>query len=235
VVIGQMANRVDLLRVCEALRVLRHNFRQSGRYVRRTTNKIKPHIPFGGLAGTVLKEVETVAKDADRIASDVARKVLVGAPVEPKRSDLLLTESDESDLAAIAYSVLSSIVSHLGMSDAYVSEAAARRAFARHAGFDGLDNPGSAAALFFSFLDEKVVTQSHVASPEDTNEATPETVPIFALLLWLQSDCNDPYDGRMLFAAADMAKALQKEIEIAARQRDESRLIVLFEEFASHV
>lgn len=232
---SQLTSRVDLLRVREALRVLRHNFRQSGRFVRRTTNRVKPHIPFGNFAGTVLKEVEIVVKDADRIVSDVARKVLVGAPIAPKRSDLLMTESTESELATIAYAAIGSITSHLGASNVYVSEIAARRAFSQHAHTGGLNNSGSAAALFFNLLDEKVVIQSLGAASEHGAKAVSDTVPIFALLLWLQSDCNDPYDGRMLFAAADMAKALEKEINTAAHERNEGKLVVLFEEFASHV
>lgn len=232
---GQMASRFDLLCVREALRVLRYNFRQSGRYVKRTTNRVRPHIPFGDLAGTLLKEVETVAKDADRIASDVARKVLVGAPIEPKRSDLLLAAGTESDLAAIAYAAIGSIASHLGVRNAYVSEIAARRAFSRNVSAEGLNNPRAATSLFFNLLDEKTLTQSHGAPTEHGAEAVSEKVTIFALLLWLQSDCNDPYDQRMLFAAADIAKALAKEIEIAAQERDEGKLIVLFEEFGTHV
>jgi hypothetical protein len=228
---GQTSPRIDLLPVREKFRALRHRFRQNGRLIRRATNKVRMHLPFPAVTTKVLAEFEGAVKGVERLASNLGRRLLKGSTAEILTNAPSLRIGDNSKLAGVAYSALSSIIGHFGIKGAYVSEAAARNAFASVNARSDLRQSETAAALMLSLLDEKAVT----FSAEGGGQPLEEPVIVFALLLWLQSDCDDPYTGEALHAASDISVALTADIAESAASRDEKRLAGLFEEFSPHV
>lgn len=226
---------LDLLQVRETFRALRYKFRQNGRLIRRVTKNLGSKVPFSNAAERVFEEFEGAVKDVDKIASDVGRKLLQGSTPDILVTTPSLQISDNSKLARVAYSALSSIVGHLDLKDAYVSETAARRAFAKVSERSDLRQCDTAAALLITLLDEKVVTIPPSLSEGAPSRVLCESIPVFALLLWLQSDCDDPYGGEALSAASDISAALAGDVRKYAEARNLNKLAGLFEEFSSHV
>jgi hypothetical protein len=226
---------VDLLPVREAFRALRHGLRESGRFVRRASTKIGRSVPLPEAAGTMLQEVEGAAKNVDRLASNLGRKLLGGHAEEVLPGAVTLKDADDSKLAAIAYSALKSIVAHLGHREAYVSEAAALEAFSKIESRSDLREAEAAAIFLLSLTDENVVRYPDRIKEGAEEGGRPEAVPVFALMLWLQSECDDPYAGEALHTSADLSLALAGDILPAVKARDIARLAALFDEFSSHV
>jgi hypothetical protein len=224
-----------LLPVRETFRALRYRFRQNGRLLRRVTKNIRKKVPFADTAGKVFEGFEGAVKDVDMFASNVGRKLLKGSTPDILVKASSLQTSDNQKLAQVAYSALNSIASYLGLNEAYVSETAAFKALAKVNERFELRQSETAAALLISLLDEKVVSYSHKPSNLAAAKMLSEAVPVFALLLWLQSDCDDLYGGEALTAASDLAVALSDDVERFTAERDEGKLARLFEEFSSHV
>jgi hypothetical protein len=226
---------VDLLPVREAFRALRHGLRESGRFVRRASARIGRSVPLPEAAGTMLQEVEGAAKNVDRLASNLGRRLLGGHTEEVLPGAVTLKEPDDSKLAAIAYSALKSIVAHLGHHEAYVSEAAALEAFSKIESRSELREAEAAAIFVLSLTDENVVRYPDRVKESAEEGGRPEAVPVFALMLWLQSECDDPYAGEALHTSADLSLALAGDILPAVESRDIAKLAALFDEFSSHV
>jgi hypothetical protein len=231
----QTTPRIDFLPVRETFRALRYRFRQNGRIIRRLTKKFRSKVPFPHAAGKIFEEFEGVVKDVDKFASDVGRKLLNGSTEEILATGASLQTSDNDTLAKVAYSALCSILLHLGSKEDYVSEAAAHKAFEKVNARSELRQSETAAALLLTLLDENVVAVS--AKPAEAGAPKPLTaaIAVFALLLWMQSDCDDPLSGEALHAACDLSVALKNDILRRVELRDETGIAGLFEEFSPHV
>lgn len=231
----QTTPRIDLLPVRETFRALRYRFRQNGRFIRRLTKKFRSKVPFPNAAGKMFEEFEGVVKDVDKFASNVGRKLLKGSTEEILATAASLQTSDNDTLAKVAYAALCSIMRHLGSFEAYVSEAAAHKAFEKVNARAELRQSEIAAALLLTLLDEKVIV--HSAGPAEIDALNPSTeaTAVFALLLWMQSDCDDPLSGEALYAACDLSIALRDEVAIRVERRDKTAIAGLFEEFSPHV
>lgn len=231
----QPSSNFDLLPVRETFRALRYRFRQNGRLIRRVTKSLRSKVPFSRAAGRAFEEFEGAVKSVDRFASNVGRRLLKGSTPEILATAASLQISDNSTLAKVAYSALSSIIGHLGSKDAYVSESAARKALAKVNERSELRQSETAAALLITLLDEKVVIFPENPSQEAPAKTISESIPVFALLLWLQSDCDDPHGGEALSAASDLSAALADDVKEYSDKRDLKKLAGLFEEFSPHV
>jgi hypothetical protein len=228
---GLPSSNFDLLPVRETFRALRHRARQNGRLIKRASKMLSARVPFPKTADRVFAEVECAVKSFGRRASNLGRKLLRGSTPEILATAVSLQSSDDSKLAKVAYSALSSIIGHLSIKGAYVSEAAARHAFTKVGGRAELRQSETAARLLLSLLEENVVT-----CPETSKDGgPPRPVIVFALLLWLQSDCDDPYSGEAIFAASGLSVALSADIMDGVGRRDEKAITNLFEEFSPHV
>ena len=231
----QTTPRIDLLPVRETFRALRYRFRQNGRLIRRLSKKLRSKMPFSNTTGKMFEEFEGVVKDVDKFASNVGRKLLHGSTDEILAKAASLQTSDNDTLAKVAYSALCSISRRLGSREAYVSEAAAHKAFEKVSARAELRQSETAAALLLTLLDEKVIACP--ANPAENAAAQPhlEAIAVFALLLWMQSDCDDPLSGEALFAACDLSAALKDDIAGSVERKDAAGIAALFEEFSPHV
>jgi hypothetical protein len=231
----QTTPRIDLLPVREKFRALRYRFRQNGRFIRRLSKKIRLKVPFPSVAGKIFEEFEGVVKEVDKFASNVGRKLLKGSTEEILAAAPSFQTSDNDTLAKVAYSALCSILLHLGSKEHFVSEAAAHKAFERVNARSELRQSETAAALLLTLLDEKVVVLSAKSAEAGAPQPQPEAIAVFALLLWMQSDCDDPLSGEALHAACDLSLALKNDITRCVGLRDEAGIAGLFEEFSPHV
>jgi hypothetical protein len=228
----QSSKQIDFLPIREALRMMRHGFRRSGRVVKRASRSVGGYMPFPRFAETVFSEFEVAAKDVDRVTSSLGRKFLHGATADRKPHKDAFSNRDENELGSVAYAALVSILRHVSLNDVYVSEAAARRIFAEVLNRSDSAKDRDASSLFFGLLDGRVIGHGVGAGSGGRISAA---VAIFALLLWLQSDCSDPYEGEALFAAADLAVALKSDLAAAIAARDEQHVSKLLDEFSPHV
>jgi hypothetical protein len=239
----------------EALRGLRHVLRRGGATLRETLTIDMLPQPAAHLAGSMLRDVETLAKGADRIASELAKAVLGG--VHPASSSLaeIAARGDHGELfAAAAYPALRDVLLRLGAKDAFVSEAAARSAFAAahaqmlardtaHAAIEetpGTDDKAAAearmaAALTLAMIEARAIRGLPGGRETRVTASALEPVALFSVMLWLQSGAGEEENEAALSAATDLAVALAGDVETAARAGDAARIAALYLEFASHV
>ena len=247
--------RPDPMPLREALRGLRHVMRRGGATVRDTLSVDMLPRPAADFAGSVLRDAEYLARGADRIASGLAKKVLGGTELSPATlDDLVVTGNDGALFAAGAYPALGCILERLGVDDAFISEAAARAAFARAlagtreslpAGAPlQTQEPGErsanaqarlAATLTLAMIETRALRGLSGAHDTRVPAAALEPVAIFSLMLWLQSSAREEENAAALMAATDLSVVLANDITVAAAARDADRLTALYTEFASHV
>ncbi len=239
----------------EALRGLRHVMRRGGATFRDTLSVDVLPRPAADLAGSVLRDAEHLARGADRIASDLAKKVLGGTELSPASlDDLAAAGNDGALFAAGAYPALGSILGRLGVEDAFVSEAAARSAFSQAvAGSGERQSAGEqadirepqersanaqarlAARLTLAMIGTRALRGLSGATNTRVPAAALEPVALFSLMLWLQSGAREEENAAALLAATDLAVVLADDITAATAARDTDRLAALYTEFASHV
>jgi hypothetical protein len=236
----------------EALRGLRHVMRRGGATFRDTLSVDMLPRPAAELAGSMLRDAEHLARGADRIASDLANKVLGTSGLSPATLDeLAATGNDGALFAAGAYPALGSILGRLGVDDAFISEAAARTAFSRALAQARESEPGTerhdlsqpngnaqarlGAALTLAMIETRTLRGLSGARDTRVPPAALEPVALFALMLWLQSNARDDENAAALSAATDLSVVLADDIATAVALRDAERLAALYTEFASHV
>lgn len=226
------SSNYGLVPVRETFRALRYSFRQNGRLFRRVTERLRKKV---AIADAAEERLEVFVKDFDTFASNLGRRLLKGSTPDILVKNSSLQTGDKEKLARIAYTALNSIVNYVGMRDAYVSEYAALKALLKLDEHKHLKQSETAAALMMLLLDEKVLRY-----PANANDSTPtktisEAIPVFALLLWLQSEHDDPYAKEAFSAATDLSVALSADVLKFSSTRDMAQLSKLFDEFSSHV
>lgn len=215
----------------EALRGLRFLLRRGGETIVDTLNVETLPKPASDLAGAVLREVEGFARSVDGIASGVVKTMLGG---QVAQSALLqdLVEQPQSDAAfsTTFYVALTAVLHRLGAGSVFVSEAAARQVFASlepHRA--GVPTPSYAADLTLRLLETRVIRGT------TAGQAALESVGLFAVILWLQSDRTDADNETVLTAATDMAVALATDINQAFGKRDAAQIAALYAKYVPHV
>lgn len=214
----------------EALRGLRHVLRRGGETLRDTMPMEALPKPAADLAGAVMREVASLARGMDDVASGLAKTVL-GRGGPPAIRDLADGPEANARFAAAAYAALRAVLRHLGAPGVFVSESGARRAHAAHLAAGS----ASAADLTLRLIEARVIRDATAAEAARVPGAALEPVAIFALMLWLQADRPEEEGEAALDAAADLAVALAGDVAAAAAAKDAARLSALYAEFAAHV
>ena len=221
--------RPDTMPLREALRGLRFLLRRGGETLAETITIDSLPKPAADLAGAVLREVGGIARNVDELASGLAKSVLGGAE-RPSMTldDLTAGQHSPEHFGAAVYVALRSVLRRLGAPGVFVSEAAARRAWAMNTKTD-------AATLTVNLLDARVVRGTTAEEAARVPGAALEPLAIFAVLLWLQSTRSDAENEEALDAAADLAIALAPEVTRACADRDTPRIAALYARYAAHV
>lgn len=227
----------DPLPLREALRAFRHIVRRGGRTVRETVGPGLLPAPAADVAEAILQEARQAARSVESAVSGVAKSVIGPRPEPAIALDRMHTVPDaERRLAASTYAALRAILGRLGVASAFVSEAAARQAFAAIAARAASRSGGERATdLIFALLDQRVIRGLVPAPAGGLGGASGEAVAIFALVLWLQADRSEEEDEAALDSATDLAAALAAEVSAAVMARDHARLAALQDKYSSHV
>lgn len=222
----------DPMPLREALRGLRHVLRRGGETFRDTLPMEALPKPAADLAGAVMREVASLARGMDDVASGLAKSVL-GADVAPAPliRDPAGGPAADARFGTAGYAALRAILRHLGAPGVLVSEAAARRAHAEHRAAGS----ASAADLTLRLIEARVIRDATAAEAARVPGAALEPVAIFALLLWQQAERPEDEGEAALDAATDLAVALAGDVAAAVATGDAARLGALYTEFAAHV
>jgi hypothetical protein len=213
----------------EALRGLRFMLRRGGETLVDTMAIEGLPRPAADLAGAVLREVGGLARNVDEMASGLAKTVLGGQePQSLTLNDLGAGRGAEAQFGAAVYVALRSVLRHLGAPGVFVSEAAARHAYAAGHATD-------AATLTLRLLEARVMRGTTAQEAARVPGAALESVAIFAVLLWLQSTRSEDENEDALDAATDLAVALAAEVGPACAARDAARIDALYARYVSHV
>lgn len=227
----------DTMPLREALRALRHVVRRSGRTVRETVGPGLLPAPAADVADALIREVRHAARTMESAVSGVAKSV-IGPADQPMLSLERISEVPDADLrfAASTYAALKAILARLGVTSAFVSEAAARQAYLQVAARVPLRAGGDlAAALALALLDARVIRGVGTEGASRLSGGSVEAVAVFALMLWLQSDRSEEENEAALGSATDLSAVLAAEISEACAVRDGRRLAELQGKYAGHV
>lgn len=229
--------RPDPMPLREALRGLRFMLRRGGETIVETLAVETLPKPVSTLAGAVLREVGSLARNVDEVASGFAKSVLGGHGAQNlSLQDLSIAGRTEAELAAAIYVALSTVLGRIGAPDVFVSEAAARIVFAQTLANSGTGSTSATAArLTLDLLDARVIRGITAHQTAQVQWSALEPVAIFAVILWLQSTRTDDENAEALDAAADLAVVLAQDVAKACAARDAANLEALYVKFASHV
>jgi hypothetical protein len=225
----------DRMPLREALRALRHVMRRSGRTLRNAapTDVLPPGA--SRLAERVLRDVDDLARTVDGAASGIAARVLGDhLPANLQLQSLTGQPEAAKAFATAVYSALRAALGLLGAEEAYISEAAARRAYeqsSEHPAGDG----EMAAALALALGRAKVIRDASAEDGARVPGPVLEAVAVFAVLLWLLSKRSLEDDDAALEAAVNLSVAIADDVGKAMNEEDAAGLARLFEEFADHV
>lgn len=226
---SQFLHRPDPMPLREALRGLRFLLRRGGETLVDTMAVDTLPQPAANLVGKALRDIGDLAQGAERLASGLADAVLGGHDIDPVTLGDLGNDPDaEAQFGAAVYVALRSVMRRLGAPAVFVSEAAARRAYRQSRGAD-------AATLTICLLDARVVRGTTAQEAAVVPGSALETVSIFAVLLWLQSNRSEDENEEALKAATDLAVALAPEVDAACIARDPVRIGSLYSRYAAHV
>lgn len=221
----------------EALRGLRFLLRRGGETFVETLNVDTLPGPASDLANAVLREVGGLARAVDGLASGVAKSVLGGtdSPAAPLQ-DMIGGQDQDAAFAAGFYLALTSVLRRLGATTVFVSESAARSAFARIAAQPaGTTTEMRAADLTFRLLGARVMRGTTAQQAALVPGAALEAASLFAVMLWLQSARSETENEAALEAATAMAIALAPEISQAFGAGDKDRIAALYRKYVPHV
>ena len=225
----------DAMPLREALRAMRHMLRKGGETLIDTIPVAD--LPVPGLAGAVLHQVEALARGVDHVTSGMAKLVL-GASEQrgPSLPGIAGLDAPDAAFAAACYAALRAVLSHLGVANVFLSEAAIRHAYlAVMADHPDDAEPLLAARLTLALLRGHVIRGLTAVDAAHVPGAGLDQVAIFAVMLWLQTDRPEGEDIAALDAATDMAVALSGDISRACAAETPAALADLFKEFAPRV
>lgn len=231
----------DPLPLREALRGLRHGLRRSRRALREGVPLEALPGPAALLAGPVLESLDTLAGGLDAAGTDLARRLLGGDAHHVPPFDVLAADPHREELLAeAAYAALRGALLRMGDGEAFVSEAAARRAVQAVGGTGAGAEPSRLAAdLALRLIDAQVIRDLAPVPSLRVEASRAPAVAVVAALLWLMADRRDAGPGldsdAALDAATDLAVALAGEIAPAVAGRDIGALAALLDQFAPHV
>lgn len=217
----------------EALRGLRHALRSG----RETLAGTAPLDVLPREAALALKTGDQIARRLDHVASQVLRRFLgTGAPDQASLQDFAdRGAAAAGDFAGFCYVGLSLILDRLGVTHAFISEAAAQQAWLRViARAPVWEMPRLSAALYLELRDQRVLRdlEPEPAAGLEPGEVLP--VAVFTLLLWLQSEPEHVAGtGESLgeSRALDRARSIATDVARADSVGNEARLADLFATF----
>ena len=226
----------DPMPLREALRGLRHVLRKGGQTLADTVSTDSMPKSAATLANTMLREAEDILRRIDTVTSGLAKTVLGGET--PKTLHLAkLSQSRDADVqfSQAVYVALRSVLDQVGAPNVFISEAAARSVYQR-AALRADDKPAKLAAnLTLDLLSARVLRGITAQDAARVPGAALESIAVFAVLLWPQSDRSDVENDAALAAATDISIAVAGEVAKACGEKNADHIAALYEKLAAHV
>lgn len=217
----------------DALRVLRYNLRKGRDSVRQTAPRRLP-APASGLALSALNEIEVVARNLDHFVCNVAHSVLGERTKIPTSLRAIIASSKpEQEFSVAYYETMKLVLSHIGAKRALANQSAGRRAFAQRA--RSQDVFELAAHLILHLANDGSITIDQLDDQSPVTRSGTNIVAVFAGLLSMLADPDEPDREAMIFAATELTVALQEKVLGLYRKKDISALAALLERCANHV
>jgi len=214
--------------VRETLRSMRHVLRRVNASLRVPSAALPK--PAAVIANAAVRQFGAIASDVDEAASGLARRVLGGEPPPHPTLHEIAGAGADSAFAAACYAGLKRVLKRAGITNAFVSELAARRAFRSLAESRVASDAALAGELTIRLIDAKVVR-----SPADHRREDLSTVAVVAVMFWLLSDRPGEEDDEALQSAFDVAVGLRADIDAVVSRRDAVALGSLYADFAANI
>jgi len=216
----------------DALRVLRYNLRKGRDQVRETAPRRLP-APASGLALSALNEIEVVARNLDHFVCNVAHSVLGERTKIPTSLRAIIASPRPKQAFSVTYyETMKLVLSHIGAKRALVNQSAGRRAFAQARSQDVFE---LAAQLTLYLADDGSIAIDQLDEQSPVTRSGANVVAVFAGLLSMLADPDEPDRDAMIPAATELALALQEKVLDLYHKEDTSALAALLERSANHV
>lgn len=230
-------NRLDPITIREVLRGLRHMVKQGGETLKAGATPQHLPEPAAAVANSVIDQLMGTAHRVNARATIVA-KVMIGT--EPDTdimlNDLARHERSEAVFAATVYAAMKIVLKRMNMKGVFVSETAAKRAFAVERSARPIQSGFSlAASLTFRLLDVQFL---HVSAGDSTSSLPNDSavpVAIFAVILWLQSPRQEDDQEAALLSAVDLSLVLAGQIVEGCKARDSDKIGSLYGKYVANV
>ncbi|ASS58034.1 hypothetical protein DB728_08975 [Rhizobium leguminosarum bv. viciae USDA 2370] len=217
----------------DALRALRYNLRKGRDSVRATAPRRLP-APASGLALSALNEVEIVARNLDHFVCNVAHSVLgERTKIPTSLRAIIASPRPEQEFSVTYYETMKLVLSRIGAKRALANQSAGRRAFAQLARSQDVFELAAQLTLYLADDGSIAIDQLDEQSPVTRSGAN--VVAVFAGLLSMLADPDEPDREAMIPAATELALALQEKVLDLYHKKDTSALAALLERCANHV
>lgn len=232
-----LPNMIDPAPLREMLRGIRFMAKRGGEVLKSRAATDRLPKPAADFANALLDEMMGLGHKVNAQVSVLA-KSMIGA--EPD-SDILLADLSTQEepaalFAATVYPALKLVTACMSLSSVFVSEMAARKAFAQTVATStqslGAD---MAAALTFAMLDTEVLQGRATSETRILTGEEAIAVAVFAVLLWLQSPRDEADQEMALMSAVDLSQVFARQIVTACKARDAGALAALYLKYVDNV
>lgn len=217
----------------DVLRVLRYTLRKGRDTVRETAPRRLP-APASGIAISALNEIEVVARNVDHFVCNVAHSVLGENSSNPMSLRAIIASSrPEQDFSVTYYETMKHVLRQIGAKRALVNQSAGRRAYVQLA--RSQDVFELTAQLTLHLADDGSIAIDQLDEQSPVTRSGTNVVAVFAGLLSMLADPDEPDREAMIPAATELTVAFQEKVIGLYRKRDTSALAAFFERCANHV
>ncbi|ANM20836.1 hypothetical protein AMK06_PE00076 (plasmid) [Rhizobium sp. N541] len=217
----------------DVLRSLRYTLKKGRDTMKETAPRRLP-APASGIALSALGEIEVLARNVDLFVCSFAHSVLSDSATNSESlREIAASSRPDYKFSVAYYGTMKLVLSHLGAKRALVNQSAGRRAFVRLA--RSRDVFELAAQLTLQLADDGSIAIDQLDDRSPVMGSRTIVVAVFAAMLSLLAESDDAEKEAMIFAATDLAVALQEKILNIYQKRDSSALASLFERCAAHV
>ncbi|MBB2755587.1 UNVERIFIED_ORG: hypothetical protein GGI57_006333 [Rhizobium aethiopicum] len=217
----------------DALRSLRYTLQKGRDAVKETAPRRLP-APASGMALSALGEIEVFARNVDHFFCNFTHSVLSDSLTNSENlREIAASSRPDYKFSVCYYVTMKLVLSHLGVKRGLVNQSACRRAFARLA--QSQDVFELAAQLALHLTDDGSITIDQLDDRSPVAGSRITVVVVFAAILSLLAEADDGQREAMVFAATDIAAAVQEKIQDLYQKKDISALASLFKWCAAHV
>ncbi|MBB4329957.1 hypothetical protein [Rhizobium leguminosarum] len=175
-----------------------------------------------------------MARNLDHFVCNVAHSVLgERTKIPTSLRAIIASPRPEQEFSVTYYETMKLVLSRIGAKRALANQSAGRRAFAQLARSQDVFELAAQLTLYLADDGSIAIDQLDEQSPVTRSGAN--VVAVFAGLLSMLADPDEPDREAMIPAATELALALQEKVLDLYHKKDTSALAALLERCANHV